>query len=145
MSSVPDDDARELEVVNESEPKVVDEPDPKPEVEEQLIETLVNLPTELTMKLLLSLPAQRVLLSLRPPDVYDLLQIFLNDAVSQKFGVLIYGSIFSGTNLSCFDAYILLELPLIVTGWLRKSVPPPPPWFRHDTSVLIPKSPPWPD
>ena len=86
MSSVPDDDAREVEVVDEPEPKVVDEPDPEPEVEEQLIETLVDLPPELTMKLLLSLPAMRVLLSLRPPDVYDLLQIFLNDAVSQKFG-----------------------------------------------------------
>jgi len=63
----------------ESEPdlEVVDELDPEPNVEESLIETHVGLPTETVMKLSPSSPAMRVPLSLRPPDVYDPLQIFL--------------------------------------------------------------------
>ena len=52
-----------------------------------IIETNVDLLAESIMKLLSSLPAMMVFLSLRPPDVYDPLQIFLNEAALQEFGV----------------------------------------------------------
>ena len=87
----------------------------------------------------------RVLLSQRPPDVYDLLHIFLNEAGSQEFEVLVCGSIFSGAYLSYFVAFILLELPPTAADLSRKSVPPPPLWLRYDASMLIPRPPPWPD
>ena len=50
--------------------------EPESEVEELLIETLVDLPAKSTMELLFSSPVMRILVSLRSPDLYDLLQIF---------------------------------------------------------------------
>ena len=79
----------ETEVVDnsESEPeieesglKVVAELAPLQEVEELRIETLLDLPVELTTNLVPSLAAMKGSLSLRSPDVYDLLQIFLQAA-----------------------------------------------------------------
>jgi len=65
-----------------TESKVVDESESESEVEDPLIRTKIDLPTELIMKLF-SL-ATRVLLSLRSPDVYDPLQIFLKVTDSQR-------------------------------------------------------------
>ena len=48
-------------------------------MEESLIETPIDLLAEFIIDVLPSSPAMRVLLSLRSPDVYDLLQIFLNE------------------------------------------------------------------
>jgi len=73
----------------------------------------------------------------QPPDVYDPLQIFLHEAYSQEFGVLLCGSVFSSGDLSCFVAFILLELPLTATDLSRKPVPPPPLWLRLDASVPL--------
>ena len=63
-------------------------PQPKPEVKEsepemeELIGTLVDFPTESTMELLMSSSAMRILVSLRSSNLYDLLQIFLQDTVT---------------------------------------------------------------
>ena len=65
--------AAELEIVNESEPE--------PEIEEPLVETSADLPAELAMELVSSSLAVRVSVSLRSPDLYDLLQIFLQETV----------------------------------------------------------------
>jgi len=62
--------------VPEPEPEVEE---PEPEVEVLLIGTLVDLPAEFTMELLMSSPAMRIPMSLRSPDLYDPLQIFLHD------------------------------------------------------------------
>jgi len=64
----------ELESVPESEPEVEE---PELEVVELLIGTLIDLPAESTMELLLSLPSMRIPVSLRSPDLYDPLLIFL--------------------------------------------------------------------
>ena len=47
-------------------------------MKEPLIETFVDLSSEPTMKLLFSSPAMWVPLFLRPPDVYDSLQIIVH-------------------------------------------------------------------
>ena len=52
-------------------------PEPEPKVEEFLIGTLVDLPMESTMELLLSSPIMRILVLLRLSDLYNPLQIFL--------------------------------------------------------------------
>ena len=53
---------------------------PRPtKVVESPIETLVGLPAELTLELVPSLTAIRASLFLRSPDVYDPLQIFLQE------------------------------------------------------------------
>ena len=67
---------------SERDPEVVDKPDSELEVKGSLIETHVDLLVESILELLPSLPVMMVLLSLRPLDVYDLLQIFLNEADS---------------------------------------------------------------
>jgi len=72
----------ELEV---KEPEVKVE-DPEPEVEELFIGTLVDLPMESTMELLLSSPIMRILVLLRLSDLYNPLQIFLQDTESQESG-----------------------------------------------------------
>ena len=73
ISSVPSDDVREQEVIDEAEPepeivdepvsepdlKVVDKLDPKAEVEESLIETSVDLLAEPIIELLSSSPTMR--------------------------------------------------------------------------------------
>jgi len=71
----------QTEVVDESEPelksKVIEEPEA--EVEEPLIETPVVLPAEPTMELLSFLPFMRFFLFLKSPDMYDPLQIYLQE------------------------------------------------------------------
>jgi len=147
ISSVPSDDVREPEVIEkaepEPEPKIVDETDPEPEAK-SLIATPVYLLADPIMELLPFFPAMRVLLSLRPPDMYDPLRIFLNEAGLQEFGILVCGLVFSRADLS-FAAFISLELPSTVASLSRKSISPPLPWLRHDASVLTPRAPPWPD
>ena len=81
------------------EPEVDDKPEPKPEVaesvsqqekispqlmkvEELTVETLVDLPAEPTLKLVPLLAAMRVSFFLRSPDVYDPLQICLQESGS---------------------------------------------------------------
>ena len=73
----------ELEPVSESEQEVEE---PEAEVEEFLIETFVDLSAESTMELLLSSPAMRIPVSLRSPDLYDLLQIFHRRQSHRKSG-----------------------------------------------------------
>jgi len=64
---------------SESEPEVKEpeEEVEESEVKELLIETLVDLSTEPTMGLLSLSPPMIFLLSLRSPNIYDQLQIFL--------------------------------------------------------------------
>jgi len=85
------------------------------------------------MKLLLSSPVMRVLLFLRLSDVYDPLQIFVHETGTHEITMLMVlrtiDPVFRGDDLSRHDAYILLKLPLIMAGWSRKSVSPPPPWL----------------
>jgi len=146
INNISSDDAREPEVVYEAELDLdvsepapeVDESDTGSEVEDSLIETPVGVLAEPIIELLPSSPVMRVPLSLRPPDLHDPLQIFLNEVGSQEFGVLVCGSVFSGADLSCFAAFILLELPLSVADLSRKPVSPPPLWLRHDASVPFP-------
>ena len=97
------------------------------EVEELLIETLVDILTESTMELVPSLTVMRASLFLRLPDVYDLLQIFLHETISQEIDTLICGLDFNGAELTCYTACILLELPSTAVCLSRKPVPPPPP------------------
>jgi len=59
------------------EPAVIDEPEPEPEIGESFVETSTDLPAELTKKLVPPTPAVRALVTLRSPDLYDPLQIFL--------------------------------------------------------------------
>ena len=77
-----------------------------------LIETPCRSSNEPIMELLSPSPTMRVFLSLRPADVYDSLQIFLNEAGSQEFGVLVCDSVFSRADWSYFVAFILLEISL---------------------------------
>ena len=69
---------------------------------EESLGTHVDFLAEPIMELLPSSPAMRIPLSLRPPDMHDMLQIFLNEAGSQEFGVVVCGSVFSRVDLSCF-------------------------------------------
>jgi len=67
-------------------------------VKSLLLRHFVDLLAESIMELLLSLIVMMVSLSLRPIDMYDPLQIFLNEAGSQEFGILVCDSIFSGAD-----------------------------------------------
>ena len=60
-----------------SEPVVVDEPEPEPKIEEPLVKNSVDLTAELAMELVPPPPAVSVPVTLRSPDLYDPLQIFL--------------------------------------------------------------------
>jgi len=100
-------EAFESEVVTELEPKsepdnaakpepelaVIDEPRPKPEIGEPLMETSADLPAELVMELVPPTPAVRVPVTLRSPDLYDSLQIFLQETGSQLIKQFIVRSI----------------------------------------------------
>jgi len=119
------------------------------EVEELPIETLVDLPTELTMGLLSLSPPMIFSLSLRSPDVYDLLQIFLQEAGSQEIKLVMVQSavslvfIMDDSHMSATcDRFDLLPFTFDLS---RKLVPPPPPWVSHDASMLLPRPSPWPD
>ena len=91
----------------------------------------------------------RVPLSLRLPDTFDSLQIFLQQTGSQEIKFLMVhstiGPVFNGDGLSRHAVCNLLELPLTVASLSRKSVPPALQWFRHDTLMLVARPPPWPD
>ena len=80
------------------------------------------------MELLTSSPAMRVLLSVRSPDTYDSLQIFLEQTGSQEIKPLMMQNtidpVFSRDDLSPRVVCILLELPSITAGLSRKAVPP---------------------
>jgi len=104
-----------------------------------------NLTLLLDYQLLPSSPAIRITLSLRQPDVYNPLQIFLNEAGSYEFDVLACGSVFSRADFSYTVAFIPLELPPTGINLPRKPVPLLPPWLRHDASMLILRPPPWPN
>ena len=89
------------------------------EVKESLIEIFVDLYVKPTIELLPSSPAMRALLSLRLPDIYNPLQIFLQQICSQKIKLLMQstiGPVFGGDDLSRHAAYILLELPSIAAS-----------------------------
>ena len=81
--------------------------------------------------LLSSSPAMRVLLSLRLPDTYDSLQIFLQQLGSQEIKLLMgqstISSVFSEDDLPRHAACILLELSSTVANLSWKSVQPSPP------------------
>jgi len=77
--------------------------------------------------------------------MYDPLQIFLHETCSHEIGALVCGLVLTGAELSCYAARILFELPSTATSLSWKPVPPSPPWFSHDASVLITRLPPWRD
>jgi len=63
------------------ESDIVENPEPKPEVEEPLIEILADLPAEPTRELVPSLTVMRASLFLRSPNIYNSLQIFFTGDV----------------------------------------------------------------
>ena len=89
------------------------------------------------MEVIPYLTAMRVSLSLKSPNEYDSLQIFLQGTVSQQIVTLIYGLNFSGAKLTCYAACFLLELSSSAVDLSQKLVPPPPLWSRRDTLMLI--------
>ena len=80
----------ESDIVDESEPKVIEDSETKSEVEKPSIETLVDLPKELIRNLVPSLTAMRA--SLRSPNVYYPLQIFIHETGSQNINLLMVQS-----------------------------------------------------
>ena len=83
MKKIPESIAAKV-VEPEPEPKFVEAPEPESEVKESEVdelhsETLIDLPAEPTMKLVPSLTAIRALLFLRSLDLYNPLQIFLQE------------------------------------------------------------------
>jgi len=77
-------------------------------------------------------------ITLRSPDVYDPLQIFLQETGSPEIGALVCELIFSGAELLSYVARILFELPSTSADLSRKPIPPTPSWFSQDASVTIP-------
>ena len=118
----------------------------EPEVEELLIGTLVDLPTETPMESLLFSSVMRIPVSLRSPDLYDLLQIFLQDTESQKIRLFRVRNTIDSlltqkvTLLSATCA--LIELSSFKADLSRKLVLPPPSWCSHNASERIPRPPP---
>ena len=74
------------------------------------IETLVDLPIELSMNLVPTVLSMRTLFFLRSLDVYDPLQILIQEPLSQEIHKLVYKLDFNGAELTCHAACILLEL-----------------------------------
>jgi len=68
-------------------------------------------------------------ISLRSPDVYDSLQIFLQETGSLDIDVLVCELIFSEAELPSYAARILFELLPTSAGLPLKPVPSPAPWF----------------
>ena len=112
------------------EPDIVDEPNSEvvgkselesemkesvQEVEEPLIETLVDLPAEPTMDLVPSLTTMRASLFLRLSDVYDPLQVFLQETCSHEINLLMVQSavrsVFIIDDLHLSATYDWLDLP----------------------------------
>ena len=121
----------------------------EPDVKELLIGTLVNLSAESAMELLMSSPAMRIPVSLRSPDLYDLLQIFLHDTESWEISlfrvqrtidlVLIREDTLSSATCA------LIDLSSFKEDLFRKPVSPPPPWCSYNASERISRPPSWHD
>ena len=98
---------------------------------EELINTLVELLVEPIMELVPSLIA----ILLRSPDIYDSLQIFLQETGSQKISLLMIQSaicsVFIMDGLHLFVTYDWLSLPSVTTSLSRKPVSLPLPWFSQ--------------
>ena len=94
------------------------------------VKTLVDLLAEPTLKLVPLLAAMSVLFFLRSPDVYDLLQICLQESGSQVIRALMVQS-------AICSVFIMDDVPQSAIGVLikltsfiaptRRPVPPPPP------------------
>ena len=84
---------------------------PRPmEVVQLPIKIHADLPAELTtLELVPSLVVMRASVFLKSSDVYDSLQIFLQELVSQEINISLYGLDVSGAELTCHAACILLE------------------------------------
>jgi len=132
---------------SESEPELK-EPEPEvkePEVEELPIETLIYLLTEPTMRSLSLSPTMIFSLSLRSPDVYDTLQIFLQEAKLQEIKQVMMQSAVSSVFIMN-DSHLSatcdrIDLPSFTFSLSRKPVPPPPPpCASHDAVVLLSRS-----
>jgi len=121
------------------EPTVVDESEP--EIREPLVEISADLSAELDMELVPPTPDVRVPVTLRSPDLYDPLQIFLQETMSQEVRLFMVRSIFDSVliqkNTPLSATCALLKLPSFIADMLLKSIPRPPTWLRHDASVLI--------
>ena len=63
-------------------------------------------------------------ISLKSPDVYDPLQIFLQETGLPDIGILVYELIFSGAEFPYYAAHILFELPSTSACLPRKPVSP---------------------
>jgi len=117
----------EPEAVNELEPKSHTVYEPELEVKEPLIKTLVKLSVEPTMELVPSLTC----ILLRSPDVYDLLQIFLQETGSQEFSIFMVQStlclVFIMDDSSLSATCDWLDLSSFIAGLVRKSVSLPSP------------------
>jgi len=111
------------------------------EVEELLIGTLVNLLAESTMELLLSSPVMRIPVSLRSSDLYDPLQIFLQNTESQEIRLFrmrsTVDSVLTREDALSSNNCALIELSSYKEDLSRKPVPPPPPWCSHNASERI--------
>jgi len=136
----------ELNIVDKPESEAVNEPKPEPEakvvdelitlqeefilppteVEELYIGTLVELLVEPIVELVLYLTA----IPLRSPDIYDLLQIFLQETRSQETSLSMVqnaiSSVFIMVDSHLSAACDWLDLPSFTVGSPRKPVPPPP-------------------
>jgi len=118
-------------------------PEPEPKVEEFLIGTLVDLLSESTMELLLSSPTIRIPVSLRSPDLYDPLQIFLQDTESHEIRLFrmrnTVDSVLTQEDALSSATCALIELSSFKENLSRKPVPPLPPWYSHSASDRIPR------
>jgi len=117
-------------------------------VEELHVETLVDLPTKPTLELVRSLAAMRVSFFLRSPNVYDSLQICLQEPGSQEIKSLMVqstiGSVFIMNDVPQSAIGALIKLPSFIDP-IRRPVPLPQPLSRCDALVLLSRPPPCPD
>ena len=94
------------------------------------------------MELMTSTPTMRVSVSQRSLDLYDHLQIFLQETESQEVRLFMVRStvdsvlILEDAPLSVTCA--LLELLFFIADLSQKPVPPTPPWFSLDAHLLGP-------
>ena len=115
-------------------------------VEELSIETLVDLPIPVkpTMELVQSLTTMRTSLSLRLPDVYDSLQIFLQERITWDWCLNIWVS-FQWSWIALLYCTYLVWTTVNCSRFVTEVSSPSTPWFIHDISVLILRSSLWPD
>ena len=96
------------------------------EVESLPVETLVDLPAEPTLELVPLLAAMRVLFFLRSPEVYDSLQICLQEEIRPLMLQSAVGSVFIMDDVPQSTIGALIKLPSFIDP-TRRAVPPPPP------------------